>query len=99
MELSPVIHIPKARTKSRRHFKLTRWVENKLSLKAGSIRITPSGRVVLATALGIVAIPSLAAIEILHMYWFRSFETNTGIALASTVSFVVGVFTGKSFSL
>ena len=74
----------------------TIWVQQNQENKLQPIEIPPSQRVMYAVIFAIAAIIALTVLEVAHMGFLGSWNTEIFAGIMSVVTFILGIFIGHT---
>ena len=73
----------------------TIWIQQGLENKPQPIEIPPSQGLVYAVVFAIAAIVALTVLEVAHMAFLGSWNTEIFAGIMSVVTFILGIFIGQ----
>jgi len=73
----------------------TLWIRQGAENKLEPIEIPPSQSVVFAVVFAVVAIVALTILEVAHMAFLGSWNTEIFTGIMSVVTFILGIFIGQ----
>jgi len=73
----------------------TIWIQQGLENKLQPIEIPPSQSVMYAVVFAIAAIIALTVLEVAHMAFLGSWNTEIFVGIMSVVTFILGIFIGQ----
>ena len=73
----------------------TLWIRQGAENKLEAVEVPPSQGVVYAVVFAIAAIVALTALEVAHMAFLGSWNTEVFAGIMSVVTFILGIFIGQ----
>jgi len=73
----------------------TIWIKREQENKLQPIEVPPSQRVMYALVFAIAAIVALTVLEVAHMAFLGSWNTEIFAGIMSVVTFILGIFIGQ----
>jgi hypothetical protein len=74
----------------------TVWIKQEQGDKLEPLELPPSQKVVYAIVFAIAAIIALTALEVAHMAYMGSWNTEIFAGIMSVVTFIIGIFIGQT---